>query len=125
MSHPQTIQDVVAQTLAERGIAEPTCWTRRPFFQQGRSLAHEMRFVGGRALWLADRNVGEGYDAEGTLLKAVALDVDEKRAAVGLWSVGCCQDYLGMMASSGWATRPRPNMAAELTDPFLWPASRG
>ena len=73
MTHPQTIQEAVAQALAEKGLPAPTCWIRKPFFEGHRFLVHEMLFAGGRAVWIAERNVVEVYDDQGTLLKAVTL----------------------------------------------------
>lgn len=81
MSHPRLIEDVVAEVMAERGMAMPTCWTRRVFFRHDDYLAHEMKFVGGSAIWLAERNAVEVYDEEGRLLSTVVLEADERREA--------------------------------------------
>jgi hypothetical protein len=80
MAQAHSILDDVATILTEMGIPTVslvhTILLREKFF-----VGHKLRFDGGYAVWLAEKNLVEVYGEGGKLLKTATLQSDEKEAA--------------------------------------------
>jgi hypothetical protein len=80
MGQTHSILNDVANVLTEMGISTAslvhTILLREKLF-----VGHKFRFDGGYAVWLAEENTVEVYDDDKKLLKTVAIEADDRKAA--------------------------------------------
>ena len=77
-----SISDVVTAAFEQLGISPPPETLLHTFaLAEGRLVAHKFRYEGGYAVWLVGSNRVDCYDASGSLLQSVGLDVAGRRTA--------------------------------------------
>lgn len=76
----RSIPDVVADTLAEVGIAADSL-VRTFVIQDGYYFGEKYAFDGGHVIWLANCNVVKVYTDNGTLLKMAVVEDETDTAA--------------------------------------------
>ena len=82
MGQSQSIQDVVAATLAEMGLCSaPAALLHTVLIHDRYFVGHKYRFDGGYAVWLVQTNVIEIYGDDGKLLKTLTLEATERGTA--------------------------------------------
>ena len=79
----QSIQDLVAATLAELGLLAPTNLIQTMLMKDRYFVGWKFRYDGGHAIRWAGGDTLEFYDECGTLLKTVAIGEEKGAAAYG------------------------------------------
>ena len=75
-----SIHDLVAVTLADLSLPAPTNIIQTMLMHDGYFVGWKFRYDGGYAIMRAGANTIEFYDEQGTLLKTVAIEADQKAA---------------------------------------------